>query len=266
MKYAKACQKVNELTNHVAAFIRKEAATFDRSRIEHKGVNDLVSYVDKEAELRLVEGLKYVLPEAGFITEEDTLNEQAEDYNWIIDPLDGTTNFMHGLPVYAISVGLKLHDEMVLGVVHELNRNEFFSAYKDGGAYLNGTRIRVSEAEALKESLIATGFPYTDFGRKEDYLRILGSFMDKSHGVRRLGSAAADLAYVACGRFEGFFEFNLNSWDVAAGALLVQEAGGSVTDFRGGNEYLFGREIVASGRIQAEMLQVIQEHWEKANG
>ena len=221
MKLDEACQETRAIVKAVGEFIRKEALAFDRTRVEKKGFNDLVSYVDKESELKLVESLKYVLPEAGFITEEETLNIQEDEYNWIIDPLDGTTNCTHGLPVYAISVALQQHGETVLGVVYEINRDECFYAWKGGGAFLNGTRILVSETGALKDSLIATGFPYTDFGRTTDYLKILGSFMGKSHGVRRLGSAAADLAYVACGRFEGVFEFNFKIWDVGAGAVFV---------------------------------------------
>ena len=264
MKLEEACQEATAIIKAVGVFIRKEAISFDRSLIEKKGFNDLVSYVDKEAELRLVESLKYVLPEAGFITEEETLNIQEEEYNWIIDPLDGTTNFTHGLPVFAISVALQQHGETVMGIVYEINRDECFYAWKNGGAFLNGTRISVSETAALKDSLIATGFPYTDFGLTPDYLKVLGSFMGKSHGVRRLGSAAVDLAYVAAGRFEGFFEFNLNAWDVAAGVIIVREAGGEVSQFTAGGDPVFGREIVASnGAIHAEMLAVIAEFWPK---
>jgi myo-inositol-1(or 4)-monophosphatase len=261
MKLAKTSEKVHHLLQHVGDFIRQEAREFDRSRIEHKGFNNLVSYVDKEAELRLVEGLKYICPEAGFITEEETLNEQQPEWNWIVDPLDGTTNFLHSLPVYSVSVALKRGDELVLGAVYELNRDEYFHAYKEGGAYLNGKSIHISEPVSLSDSLIATGFPYENFDKLDDYLQVLKGFMQRSHGVRRLGSAAVDLAYVACGRFEGFFEFNLNSWDVAGGAVLVKEAGGTVTDFRGGDNFLFGGEIVASGHIHPEMLKTIQEFW-----
>ncbi|WP_242926243.1 inositol monophosphatase family protein [Pontibacter vulgaris] len=264
MNLRQLCQNVNVITRRVGAFIKHEADNFDRSKVEMKGFNNLVSYVDKEAEQQLVNGLRELLPEAGFITEEETDNTQQERFNWIIDPLDGTTNFTHGLPIFSVSIALMENDEIVLGVVYEPNRDECFYAYKGGGAFCNDMPIKVSEAPALKDALVATGFPYYEFGQTSHYLQVLGSFMAKSHGVRRLGSAALDLAYVACGRFEGFFEFNLNAWDVAAGALIVQEAGGTVSKFTAGGDYIFGREIVASnGNIHPEMLETIAEHWKQ---
>jgi myo-inositol-1(or 4)-monophosphatase len=256
------CDRVVELTKETGNFIRKEGKAFDLSRIEYKGFNDLVSYVDKQAEIQLVKGLKEVLPEAGFITEEGTEKPSEAEYTWIIDPLDGTTNFLHGLPCFSVSVGLQYREEVVLGVVYEINLNECFYAWKGGGAFLNGNRIQVSGAPALGNSLICTGYPYSSMEMTELYLKILGSFMGKTHGVRRLGSAAADLAYVAAGRFEGFFEFNLNSYDVAAGVILIREAGGMVSDFRGGGDPVFGRELVASnGQVHQQMLAVIGEFW-----
>ncbi|MBH8570291.1 inositol monophosphatase [Microvirga sp. STS02] len=253
------------LCRSTAEFIREEAATFDRAKIEHKGVHDLVSYVDQETERRLVAGLRQLLPEAGFITEEGTAGPDAhtEEFVWIIDPLDGTTNFVHGLPVYCISVALAQHQELVVGVVHEVGRDESFRAVRNGGAFCNDQPIRVTDVAELNSSLIATGFPYKDFGKMDAFLQILGAFFTRSHGVRRLGSAAADLAYVAAGRCEGFFEFNLNSYDVAAGILLVREAGGHVTQFLVDGDPLFGREIVASnGLIHREMQAAIGEFWQ----
>ena len=253
------------LCRTTAEFIREEAATFDRAKIEHKGVHDLVSYVDQETERRLVTGLRQLLPEAGFITEEGTAGPYAntEEFVWIIDPLDGTTNFVHGLPVYCISVALTQHQELVVGVVHEVGRDESFRAVRGGGAFCNDQPIRVTDVAELNSSLIATGFPYKDFGKMDAFLQILGAFFTCSHGVRRLGSAAADLAYVAAGRCEGFFEFNLNSYDVAAGILLVREAGGHVTQFLVDGDPLFGREIVASNRlIHDEMQATIGEFWQ----
>jgi len=252
------------LCRTTAQFIRQEAATFDRGKIEHKGVHDLVSYVDQETERRLVAGLRQLLPEAGFITEEGTAgpDTHTENFTWIIDPLDGTTNFVHGLPVYSISVALLHRHELVVGVVHEVNRDESFRAVRGGGAFCNDQPIHVTDVPDLNNALIATGFPYKDFGQMSTYLQVLGAFMNRSHGVRRLGSAAVDLAYVAVGRCEGFFEFNLNSYDVAAGILLVREAGGHVTQFLADGDPLFGREVVASnGRIHAEMQQTIGEFW-----
>ena len=253
------------LCRSTAQFISQEAATFDRSKVEQKGVHDLVSYVDQETERRLVAGLRELLPEAGFITEEGTAgpDTHTEEFTWIIDPLDGTTNFVHGLPVYSISVALLHHKELVVGVVHEVNRDESFRAVRGGGAFCNDRPIHVSDVPDLNSALVATGFPYTDFGQLHGYLQVLGAFMTRSHGVRRLGSAAVDLAYVAAGRFEGFFEFNLNAYDVAAGILLVREAGGHVTQFLEAGDPVFGREVVASnGHLHAEMQATIGEFWQ----
>jgi myo-inositol-1(or 4)-monophosphatase len=248
----------------VGEFIRREGASFDLTRIEQKNqFNNLVSYVDKEAETRLVSVLKTLIPQAGFITEEGTVEQSSQqEYNWIIDPLDGTTNFLHGLPVYAISVGLAHREEMVLGVIYHIGRDECFHAVKGGAAYCNEKIIHVSAIPALSESLLATGFPYYQSQKSDMYLEIIKEFLAKSHGIRRLGSAAIDLAYVACGRLEGFFEYNLNPWDVAAGTLIVKQAGGIVTDFRGGSDFLFGKELCASNmKMHAEMLSVISPRW-----
>jgi len=245
----------------VGKFIRNESQNFSTEDIEHKGFNDLVSYVDKEAEKQLVSGCTKILPEAGFIAEEGTSDKTGDTYNWIIDPLDGTTNFTHGLPVYSISLALQKDDQIVLGIVYEINKNECFYAIEGESAYLNDKQINVSPITKLSGSLLATGFPYYDFEEMSSYLKILKDFMQQTHGLRRMGSAAVDLAYVACGRFEGFFEYNLNAWDVAAGAFIVQQAGGEVSDFKNGNDYLFGREIVAAGKVRSEMLEIIQNHW-----
>ncbi len=253
--------QVKALALEVGAFIRKEGASFSREKIELKGFNDLVSYVDKEAEKMLVEGLTPLVPGAGFVAEEGTTTHRAEEYNWIVDPLDGTTNFMHGLPIFAVSIALMQYNEVVLAVVYEVNKDECFYATKDSPAMCNDRAIRVSETPTLSESLLATGFPYYNFDKMPEYLTIINDFMRSTHGLRRMGSAAVDLVYVACGRFEGFFEYNLNPWDVAGGALIVKQAGGIVTDFSGGNNFVFGREIIAGNAQQAEMRAVIQRHW-----
>lgn len=262
IELGKILTNTKALVLEVGDFIRQESKNFSTSDIEHKGFNDLVSYVDKSAEKQLVDGCSKILPQAGFIAEEGTSDKKGETYNWIIDPLDGTTNFTHGLPVYAISLALMQGDEIILGIVYEINRDECFYAIRGEKAFLNEKEISVSKAEHLKHSLLATGFPYYDFDQMNTYLQILNDFMQKTHGLRRMGSAAVDLAYVACGRFEGFFEYNLNAWDVAAGAFIVQQAGGTVTDFKGGNDYIFGKEIMAACSIHKEMLEVIQNRWE----
>lgn len=255
---------VIHVCEEVAGFIRKEGAAFDHSRVEKKNVfNNLVSYVDKEAEQRLVNALKSLVPEAGFITEEGTVAQsEKKEYHWIIDPLDGTTNFLHGLPVYAISVGLTRNNKPVLGVVYHIVTNECFHALEGGKAYCNDQEIQVSKTPSLNESLLATGFPYYNFEKRDIYLDIIKDFLTHTHGIRRLGSAAIDLAYVACGKLEGFFEYNLNPWDVAAGAFIVQQAGGKVTDFKGGDNFLFGGELCAANpHMHQEMLDLIKAKW-----
>ena len=262
--YLALSHQIAALCRETATFIAHEAANFDLSKVQHKGQHDLVSYVDQEAERRLVAGLREILPAAGFITEEGTAGPptDATEFTWIIDPLDGTTNFIHGLPIFSISVALLHGRDLVAGVVHDVSRAESFRAAKGHGAYCNEQPIRVSAVAELGSSLVATGFPYTHFGRLDDYLRLLGAFMERSHGVRRLGSAAIDLAYVAAGRFEGFFEFNLNSYDVAAGLLLITEAGGRIGQFLEYGDPLFGREVLASnGLVHAEMQALVRAHW-----
>jgi myo-inositol-1(or 4)-monophosphatase len=257
-------KQVIESCREVSEFMRKESAGFDLSRIEQKeGFNNLVSYVDKEAERKLVSALRKILPGSGFITEEGTVEQsQKQEFNWIIDPLDGTTNFLHGLPLYAISIGLTQGTDTILGIVHNVVPDECFHAIRDGKAYCNNREIGVSKIEFLNESLLATGFPYNHMSKSDVYLDVIKDFLAKSHGIRRLGSAAIDLAYVACGRIEGFFEYNLNPWDVAAGTFIVQQAGGRVTDFKGGKNFLFGGELCTSNTfIHNEMLGIIQPRW-----
>lgn len=238
--------KLEDICRETGRFILSEKAKVSEEDIELKSLNSLVSYVDKQAEERLVKDLRELLPEAGFITEEETPDETDMRYKWIIDPVDGTTNYLHGIPVFAISVALMDGEEIILGSIYELGQKEMFTAWKDGGAYLNGKPIHVNKDRDMSTSLLATGFPYHDFSKMEPFLEMLTIFFKETRGVRRLGSAATDLAYVACGRFDGFFEYGLSPWDVAAGVLLVKEAGGKVVDFSEGNDYLFGGEIAVS--------------------
>lgn len=244
-----------------AAFIAKEREAFSYQSVEVKGLNDLVSYVDKTSEKLIVEGLAAILPEAGFIVEENTA-QGRKAYNWIVDPLDGTTNFVHGIPCYAVSIALEHQGRILLGVVHEVSRNECFYAHEGGGAFMNGERIRVSARGQLSESLIATGFPIYNFSRLDAYLQTLAHLMRGTHGIRRIGAAAADLCYLACGRVDAFFEYNLNAWDVAAGALIVKEAGGTISDFEGGENWLFGKEICCTnGLLGAEFGDLVKGHF-----
>ncbi|NVK04512.1 MAG: inositol monophosphatase [Flavobacteriia bacterium] len=255
------CDQTVHLVREVGAFIRKEQQKVTSGDIELKSLNSLVSYVDKQAEEQLVAGLTRIVPEAGFIAEEGTGERNGNGLNWIVDPLDGTTNFLHGLPVYSVSVALHDGKDLVIGVVLEVGQNECFHAYRGGGAYVNGSPISVSSNATLADSLLATGFPYYDFERMEEYLNLLRDCFQKTRGVRRWGSAAVDLAYVACGRFDGFFEYGLNPWDVAAGTLLVQEAGGKVSAFSPTNDPIFGREILASSSsVYDELNELVREH------
>lgn len=246
MDLLRICEQVITTAAETGRFILGEQAKFNEGLVEEKGVHNLVSYVDKKAEEMLVAALSKILPGAGFITEEETVAQTRAEYNWIVDPLDGTTNFMHGLPCYAVSVALAKGDEPIVGVIYEINRAESFYAWQGGGAYLNGKPIKVSDRKDLNSSLLVTGFPYYDYGKLDQYLELFKHLMKECRGVRRLGSAATDMAYVACGRFEAFYEYGLSPWDVAAGIIIVQEAGGKVSDFSGGNTQLFGKEMICS--------------------
>lgn len=258
--YESLCLKVCEIAKQAGDFIRKESSNFSTKSVEVKGLHNFVTYVDKGAEQMIVDRLQKILPESGFIAEEGTNTTHGERFNWLIDPLDGTTNFIHGLPPYAVSIGLLENNCPVLGVVYEITLDECFYAWKDSIAFLNGKEIRVSNQTKVQDALIATGFPYYDYHLMQPYIRCLEYLLQNSHGVRRLGSAATDLAYVACGRFEAFYEYSLNPWDVAAGAMILQRAGGRLSDFSGGNNYVFGKELVAANiTIFDEFLQVIQK-------
>lgn len=255
-------KQVVDIAKQAGDFIRQERKNFSPDKIEYKGLNDLVSYVDKGAEKIIVAGLEQLLPESGFITEEKTTTKTGERYNWIIDPLDGTTNFIHGVPTFSVSIALQEYDELVIGVVYEINLDECFYACKGSPAYLNGQQIRVSNIPAVGGSLIATGFPYYNFEKQQAYMELFTQLMKSCHGLRRLGSAAVDLVYTACGRFEAFYEYNLNAWDIAAGVVIVRQAGGEVVNFKGGSEVLNTRELLATnGKITQEALGIIQKYF-----
>lgn len=237
-----------ELSEEVGDLIRNSRKELKNNDIREKGVHDLVTSVDEKAERRFVSGLSELLPEAGFIAEEGTRSGQGERYDWVIDPLDGTTNFVHGIPSYCTSVALLEDRVPVLGVVHEVVHGETFHAKKGQGARLNGEKIAVSKNPDLYDGLIVTGFPGKGFENMDAYLEVFKELLIKTRGARRLGSAAADLCYVACGRFDVFYEFGLKPWDVAAGALIVEEAGGRISDFSLSEQAIFGGEIIASNR------------------
>ena len=256
-------ERTGAICQEVAGFIREEAPRLTEAGVSSKSANNLVTHVDHTAEDRLVEELEKLLPEAGFIAEEGS-GEQGQGLNWVIDPLDGTTNFVHGVPCYCISVALMDGADPLIGVVLEVTRDELFTAWKGGGARMNGTPIRVSDRKDLRDSLLATGFPYDDFQHEKEYMDLLRELMHRTRGIRRLGSAAADLAYVACGRFEAFYEYGLNAWDVAAGVLLVREAGGRVSGFGTEKDPVFDEEIVASNSaIHDQLLECIDHYWSR---
>jgi len=260
IEYEQLCLQVCDVAKEAGNFIRTEVGTFSTKNVEVKGLHNFVTYVDKGSEQMIVDRLQELLPDAGFIAEEGTSAVHGERFNWVIDPLDGTTNFIHGLPPYAVSIGLLENNCPVLGVVYEVSLDECFYAWKESRAYLNGKEIHVSDKTQVKDALIATGFPYCDFHLMRPYINCLEYFLQNSHGVRRLGSAAVDLAYVACGRFEAFYEYGLKPWDVAGGAMILQQAGGRLSDFSEGNNYIFGKELVAANSsIFDDFLKTVQK-------
>lgn len=239
----------------VGEFIRRERMIFKSEQAEQKALHDLVSYVDRTSEMKLVEQLKKIKRGAGFINEESGRTLANREWVWVVDPLDGTTNFVHGIPHYCISIALLHEGKPVVGVVYDVAANDLFTAVKGQGSTLNNKKITVSVQADIQQCLIGTGFPVNRFDRLENYLKVLRKVITETRGVRRIGTAALDLCYVASGRFEAFYEIALNIWDVAAGVLIVQEAGGKITDFKGEDNYLEGGEILASnGKIHAAML------------
>jgi myo-inositol-1(or 4)-monophosphatase len=259
------CTHVISIARETGEFFLKEINLVKDTDVIEKGLHDFVSYVDKKAEARIVEELKKILPQAGFIAEEGTSTIKGEQYNWVIDPLDGTTNFLHHIPLYSVSIALMDGDEIVMGIVHEPNLDECFYAWKGEHSLMNGKPIKVSEQEGMKNALLATGFPYYDYGKLKGYMELFMHFAQHTSGLRRLGSAAVDLAYTACGRFEGFYEYGLHPWDVAAGAFIVQQAGGKVTDFSGGKDYVFNGELLASNTIlHSELLGCVEKYFRQS--
>ena len=244
--YHNITNQVIELSTNVAAYIDTESLNFSMDKVETKSKNDFVSYVDQEAERLIVKKLKEILPEAGFVTEEGTAHETGEDYLWIIDPLDGTTNFIHNSTPYAISIALTYKMEPVVGVIYEITRKEIFYAWKGSKSYLNGVEIRVSSINKLSEALIVSGRPHHYMDRYPELLNSVDYFLKNTHGLRLSGSAAVDLAYVACGRYDGRFEFNLKPWDIAAGVLIIRQAGGYTSDFKGENNYFQNGSVLSS--------------------
>jgi len=240
--------------------INRATQDLDLLTVQRKGLHDYVSEVDKMAEQAIVETLLEAFPDHAILAEEGGAQGQSE-YVWIIDPLDGTTNFIHGLPQFSVSIALQHKGLLSQAVVFDPSRNELYTATRGRGSYLNDRRLRVSKQTRLEDALIGTGFPYHDFSSMEAYLNILRDLMPKVAGVRRPGAASLDLAYVAAGRYDGFWEAGLKPWDMAAGVLLIQEAGGLVTDFEGGENVLGSGNIVGGNpKIFAQLLGIVQAH------
>ena len=230
-----------------------------RVRIEYKAEADLVTEADRACEKLLITRLRAQWPSHNIVAEEGSGHQSSSEYRWYVDPLDGTTNFAHGFPVFCVSIGLECKGELIAGVIYDPTRDELFAAEQGTGAYLNGERMHVSAGESVAEALLATGFP-SQKRHKNPNIYFYHALSLRSHGVRRAGSAALDLASVACGRFDGFWEFNLNPWDTAAGVLLVREAGGEVSNFSGGPFKIASREVLASnGKIHAELIELFQQ-------
>ena len=262
MNLDKILPDVCSIAKECGQFLLTECNKITANDVEAKSEHDYVTYVDKTSEKFLISELSKLIPDAGIIAEESHAERNSCRYNWVIDPLDGTTNYIHGMAPYAVSIALCDYNTELLGVIFEPNLNECFSAHVHSQAFLNNKPIKVSETKKLFDAFLATGFPSRDYTHLEAYIMMFKELMFDTQGIRRLGSAAMDMAYVACGRFDAFYEYYLSPWDVAAGSLLVKQAGGRVADFHGTNNYLFGKEIVCSnGLIQDELLEKIRKHF-----
>jgi len=264
MKLEELIKDVNTIVREVGEYISSQKDHISSKDIDTKGIHDLVTFVDKRSERMLIDHLSRILPGSGFLVEEQTVENEGKEYTWIIDPLDGTTNYIHGLPAYSISVALMKDEEVIMGTVLDVEAGECYYSWKDGPAFLNDNIITVSKTASLGDSLLATGFPYSDFENLDAYLKMFRYLMENTRGIRRFGSAAIDLAWVACGRFDGFWEYSLKPWDVAAGSFIVIRAGGLCSDFSGGTNFLFGREIVCGNPyIYPDLLELSQKMMNK---
>ncbi len=241
--------------------INRAARDVDQVTVTRKRHNDFVTEVDKNAEAAIIQVIHDAYPDHAILAEESGKSagaKGASEYTWIIDPLDGTTNFIHGFPQYAVSIALMHRETLSHAVIYDTAKNELFHASRGGGAFMNDRRIRVSKRTQFSDALIGTGFPYSNMEELDNYLRMFRAVVSQVAGVRRAGAAALDLAYVAAGRMDGFWELGLSPWDVAAGVLLIQEAGGLVSDFEGESDYLYsGRIVGGNPKIFHQLLQVL---------
>ena len=241
------------------SIINRAALGGDALVVKTKRANDFVTQVDRAAEEAIIEIVRKAYPDHGFIAEESGTTAQQAEYRWIIDPLDGTTNFIHGFPQYAVSIGIEHRGALAHAVIYDPIKNELFTASKGRGAFLNDRRVRVSKCVRLQDALVGTGFPFKEVSRLDLYTKQLARFMQTAAGVRRAGAASLDLAYVACGRLDAFWELGLSPWDMAAGALLIQEAGGLVGDLKGEGDYLERGEIAAATpKVFPQLLEALR--------
>lgn len=251
-------KEVCQLAIEAGTFLREERKNFHRECVQEKNAHDYVSYVDKESECRIVKRLKEILPEAGFIAEEGSGSLTNETYCWLVDPLDGTTNYIHNQAPYCVSIALRNQEELLIGVVYEVCRDECFWAWKGSKAYLNGEVIHVSPIQTLNESFIELGFPYDADNYREFVIGLIRNLYGNVCGLRLQGSAAAELCYIAAGRFEARLEGLLGPWDIAAGALILMQAGGKITDYQGGSDFYSGKQVLATnGQIHDYLLKII---------
>jgi myo-inositol-1(or 4)-monophosphatase len=240
--------------------IMRHLDRLDRLTVESKGRNDFVSEVDRQAEAEIINVLRTAYPSHAILAEE-TGHQQGDEYLWIIDPLDGTTNFLHGYPQFGVSIALQHRGKLEQAVVFDPHKNELFTATRGDGAQLNDRRMRVSQIQDLELTLLGTGFPFKQQQFLETWIATLRELLPRVSGVRRAGSASLDLAHVACGRFDGFWEFGLSAWDMAAGCLLIQEAGGLVSDMGGGRNFLDSGNIIAGNpKVHEQMLALLRPH------
>jgi len=247
--------------HHAGDFIVRKINKVPDLQVEVKALNDFVSEVDRQAEALIIEDLLKSYPQHGILAEESGVIEGKEEYRWIIDPLDGTTNYLHGFPHYAVSIACEYQGRLTHGVIYDPFKQELFAASRGDGATLNNRRIRVSNLRTAQGALLATGFPFKNPDQLDDFLKLFRAFFSKASDVRRAGSAALDLAYVAAGRLDGYWENGLNAWDIGAGALIVREAGGLVTDFSGDSGFLENGEVVAANpKMIGDLLRTIESN------
>ncbi len=253
----KTLRSILELARQVGDRISRSA--HKTKRIDYKGEIDLVTQFDRKSQDLIVKQLIREFPDYGVLSEENISRDADAPIKWIVDPLDGTTNFAHGLPIWAISIALEHRGSILLGVVYDPCRREMFYAIKGNGAFLNKAKIRVSRVKKLDESLLVTGFPYDVRSAKDNNLDHFSNFAVRAQAVRRLGSAALDLCYTACGRFDGYWELKLSPWDQAAGSLILREAGGKISDFKGNEFSIYGDEVLGTnGLVHRQMIKVLK--------